>query len=154
MTISAHLFSSEERLWLSTRTSLVTACATLLGLHSAIELYDPSLMTLMLGLCSAFFLWKAFNMCKKELSVQLSPDEPTSNEYFRIEISETEPKSFRFLVRFRGIAFLLSIMSAVAFIVLCRLCSFQQVVYAKWWQGVAMLTVIESGRWMLICFLV
>ena len=72
--------------------------------------------------------------------MQLPPDEPPSNEYFRVEISEIEPKSSRFLVRFRCIAFLLSTMSAVAFIVLCRLCSFQQVVYVKWWQDVAMLT--------------
>ena len=147
MTISARFLSSEDKLSPPTRTSVVTALATLLGLHSAIKIYDPSIMTVILGVCAAIFLSKGFQLCQTESSVQLP-----SKESFDIEILELTPSPF--LVRLRSIAFLLTIMSAVGFIVLCRLCSFDQAISGKWWQTVFTLGGIEAGCWMLICFLV
>jgi len=154
LTISAQLLSSQERHSLQLRTSLVTALATLLGLHSAIQLYDPSFMTLILGFCSSCFLFQAFHLFKKESSVQLPPDEYSSKEFLDVEFHETERNPSPFLIRFRSIAFLLTILSTITFIVLSRLYSFHQVVSVKWWQGVAIAVVIQSGRWMSICFLV
>ena len=147
MTISARFLSSEDKLSPPTRTSVATALATLLGLHSAIKIYDPSIMTVILGVCSAIFLSKGFQLCKTESSVQLP-----SKESFDIETLQLTPSPF--LVRLRSIAFLLTIMSAVSFMVLCRLCSFDQTASGKWWQIVFTLGGIEGGWWMLICFLV
>ena len=104
-------------------------------------------MTVILGVCAAIFLSKGFQLCKTESSLQLP-----SKESFDIEALELTPSPF--LVRFRSIAFLLTIMSAVSFMVLCRLCSFDQTASGKWWQIVFTLGGIEGGWWMLICFLV
>jgi hypothetical protein len=147
VTISARFLSSEDKLSPPTRTSLVTALATLLGLHSAIKIYDPSIMTVILGVCAAIFLSKGFQLCKTESSVQL----PTK-ESFDIETPGLTPSPY--LVRLRSIAFLLTIMSAVGFMVLCRLCSFDQAISSKWWRTVFALGGIEVGWWMLTCFLV
>jgi hypothetical protein len=147
VTLLAPFLSSDDKHSPPIRTSVVTAFATLLGVHSALRLYDSSINTLMLGVSTAVFLSKGLESCNEQASVEIP-----SQESFMVETMALGPPTV--LVRFRYIAFFLTIMSAVSCLVLCPLCSFEQAFSDKWWQSVFTLAGIDGVRWILICILV
>jgi hypothetical protein len=144
VTLSAPFLLSKDKHSLPIRTLVVTAFATLLGVHSAIELYESPINTVTLGVCAAVFLSKVFQLCREQTSVE-------------VPLRDVEPQASappRILVRLQSIAFRLTIMSAVGCLALFPLCSFEEAVSGKWWQNVFSLAGIDGSRWILICFLV
>lgn len=116
--------------------------ATCISTHSAISLYNPSLVSLLLGVCQALFLTKGLVSFKLESNYELV-------EVKRLLlVSYTFPQS-NVLVRVRTIALWLAAMLAISTLHL----EYQDSA-AIWWRRVAAVMGLEFVIWSIICFLV
>jgi hypothetical protein len=134
-------------------TTLVTVFATTISLHCAFMFYHPSINTIILGVCSAIFLSKAF-LAGEAVSGDSIILHKESIELQKSKFMEfTFPRRTTFAVRLRAIAFLIStILMTVSILSLCQL-GFKTM-KVSWWLYEILVIGIECGRWFLITFLV
>ena len=144
----------------SPRQLFTIALATLLSSNCAVMLYQPSIVTVVLGISTAIFLSKAFMMCdsisdigrKGPLYLELASDELSKNSEGLevVELSTTRPT---FVFRLRNISLFLAMSSAFSLLTLNRLDLFPAL-SGDWWKREGGIFVIEAIRWIILSFLV
>jgi hypothetical protein len=144
----------------SPRQLFTIALATILSSNGAVMLYQPSIVTVVLGMCTAIFLSKAFMMCdsisdngrKGPLYLEVASDELSKNSEGLevVELSRTRPT---FVFRLRNISFFLAMSSAISLLALNRLDLFPAL-SGDWWKREAGIFVVETIRWIILSFLV
>lgn len=144
----------------SSRHLFLIVVGTLLSSNCAIMLYQPSIATVILGVCTSIFVSKAFLACesisdnarKGLANTELASDEAAKKSE-GIEVVELGTHRKTFVFRLRNISFLLATFSTVSLLTLNRQDLFLSL-SGDWWKREAGVFVIESIRWIIIPFLV
>jgi hypothetical protein len=136
------------------RTLVATISATVLSLHCLTTLYDASILNVVLNICTAVFFSKGLLLCEVA-DDELLPAEQGISEVVRFAFMDVIlPPHRNFLIRFRTIAFLLTVMLTVSVLALCRISVFDKTLTPDWWKYELTIVGIECGRWFLLCFIV